>query len=166
MINADKFREYFDKDLSYAAIGRIMGHSKASVSQYAKKHGFKREYRVQATCLGCGSVFTKQAKSTQSYCAHSCYLKYLSNERSSYNKTDHAKSIRTHQRRAWKTICRVMGVSKDPAWVNHHLDGDVTNDEASNLFVFWTHSLHLKFHHRLRVDNRVKPSVKHGFYVG
>lgn len=41
-----------------------------------------------------------------------------------------------------------------PGQVVHHIDGDRSNNDPSNLMVFDSHAEHTQFHHQLRREKR------------
>jgi hypothetical protein len=72
-------------------------------------------------------------------------------------------SVRQWQRKAREVANSYIKL--DPSWIVHHINGDITDDAKGNLFVFFSQSLHLKYHHRLKKDRRSKPKSTEGYYI-
>lgn len=123
-----------------------------------------RKKTEQRICKYCNKPFIAQYKSNKAYC-RGCYHKYLkeTKQSESYNSMRLAGlSVRQWQRKAREVASNYIKLQAE--WRVHHLDGDITNNNASNLFVFFSQSLHLAYHHRLKQDKRCKPKVTDGFY--
>ena len=132
----------------------------------AKDNGLKlRRATVNRICPICNLEYKTQAKNPQEYCTQACYIKHLKSLNVSYYQDLRLKglSVRQWQRKAREVANNYMELNK--SWVVHHMDGDLANLEPSNLFVFFSHSLHLKYHHRLRKSKLCKPTASDGFYV-
>lgn len=157
----------YEQGLSMLKMSEKHGISRQQIWAIAKDNGCKPRRTIEMViCPCCGEEFKRQGKSSRIYCSQRCYIKHqLGNKDSFYGikarKLSH--TTRTFQRRSRQVASSVMKLDK--AWVVHHMDGDITNTEASNLFVFYSHSLHLAYHHRLKQDKRSKPKASDGFYV-
>jgi transposase-like protein len=153
------------KGVKYSVIANKYKISRQTLNQWSKEQGLQpRKQTEPRTCKHCGKSFIAQFKSTKAYCK-GCYRVFLreSKQSDSYNAMRlKGLSVRQWQRKAREVANNYMKL--DPSWRVHHLNGDITNNDPSNLFVFYSHSLHLAFHHRLKKDQRCKPKSTDGFY--
>lgn len=161
----DRLISDYDKGLTMVQLSTKYNISRQQIWSITKWAGCKpRRSVVSVICPCCGKLFVKPEKKQTIYCSQACYIKHqLGNQDSAYNKECRKKALsnRQHQRISRKVVSTFIDLQPD--YVVHHLNGDITNSDPSNLFVFYSHSLHLKYHHRLRKDKRCLP---YGFIDG
>jgi hypothetical protein len=142
----------------HKAIIAEYGISRQTLTEWSKKAGLESRRKTDArTCKQCGKSFVAQSKSTKKYCK-GCYHVFLRESKlsESYNQMRlKGLSVRQWQRKARETASNYIKLHPD--YRIHHLDGDISNNDPANLFIFFSHSLHISFHHRLKKDKRCKP---------
>jgi len=137
---------YEVKRLSLAKIAKIYGVSRVYMWKWAKRYGIKSHHGnfVVLTCPRCGKETTlrwgKAQQRNGEYCSIECY--HL-----------HRLEI-SHYLGAWRHGQRiahqVMGAG--PGQVVHHIDGNCSNNNPTNLMVFNSNAEHLAYHHAKRIS--------------
>lgn len=134
--------------------------SRQTLTEWSKQAGLESRRKTEArTCKQCGKPFVAQSKSAKKYCP-GCYHVFL--RESKLSESYNAMRLKGLSVRQWQRQAREVAnnyLKLHPDYRIHHLDGDISNNEPANLFVFFSHSLHLKFHHRLKKDKRCKPKL-------
>jgi hypothetical protein len=150
-----------------ACISETTGYSRQHILKLAKSAGCEvRRSTVNKICPVCGKAYTTQGKKQKQYCNQDCYLEHLKNTNSSYgNKQYKGCSVRSWQRKARQVAIEALGDSFIKTMRVHHNDSDISNNDRLNLFVFFSDSKHLAFHHKRRKNSRCKPSASDGIQL-
>jgi hypothetical protein len=141
-------RMYLDEHLTMEQIGKLVGLTRQGVQHWVKKHGIdaSKAERFKVICDVCGKEFEltrkRFTKSIKHFCGMECYKTYLRNAEYRQN--------RTGQRIGRAVVEKGLQRKLRDGEVVHHIDGNDTNNDPSNLTVFASHSEHLAFHHQLR----------------
>ena len=135
------------------------GISRKSIQRYLKKYGLEMRPTRIKTCPVCKKEFEATNRSTRVNCSKACYDVILGTGLGSYNKSDVKKQKQKYLAEARKVIQTPL----KRGYCVHHLDGDITNNNLDNLFVFFDQSKHIAFHHKQRKNKNIQP---HAFIDG
>lgn len=151
MKKEDLERKYLVEHKTLEEIGKEYGTTRQAVYYFVKKYGLlvKDAENVAFKCDTCGKDSTVTRKrfkrSIKHFCSMECYKGYLRN-------SEYIQS-RTGQRHGREVVEKYYGRILQLGEVVHHVDGDNTNNDISNLIVFKSHSEHLEHHHKARQVN-------------
>jgi len=159
-------RLYLQGDSMRQITGKT-GYSRQTVHLVAKEYGLMpRRSVIKKICPVCNKEYTTQFKNQKVYCSQACYIKHMKQNNISYgNKKYKGKSVRNWQRQARNIAIEAIDDLWQKLFVVHHNDGDISNNSRSNLFVFFSQSGHLAYHHRSRIDSRTKPKGSEGIQL-
>lgn len=147
---------YLDKALPVNEIARRINRTRVRVWQLLKEYNLhdRNRKQVASVCAFCHSSFNATLSVVNNgggkYCNETCYHEH---QRSISNFQDnrHGKRI------ARKNIETWLGKPLPEGFVVHHEDGDCLSNDLRNLFIFPSHSEHLKYHHAKRHGTAVLP---------
>ena len=153
----DEFLMLFNKGRSINYIAEFFNVTRQAVFFHMKKMNIKREYYEIRICVKCNNDFTTRKKTSVKYCS-GCYQEYLRTKLSnSYNaKSVNGLSVRQWQRKA-VAKAKTYIIDWKPDFRVHHLNGDITDNHRDNLFVFFSSSHHMKYHHKVKNDITALP---------
>ena len=147
---------YLDKNMSINEIARRINRTRARVWQILKEYGLHIKYRKQmdSVCAYCNKSFKVWLSVVNNgrgkYC---CNEHYYEHKRAVSDYQPH----RQGQRTARKRIEDWLGHKLPGHCIIHHEDGNHDHNEFNNIFVFPSHSDHLKYHHAKRHGKVVLP---------
>lgn len=144
---------YVDKCLRINDIARISGLTRQRVWQLLHEYGMHNKSRVYRQCQYCGKEFkvvrSRARNGADKYCQDKCYY----NHRAAFGYNPKRQGQRIARKTIEKWLCDVL-----PAGcIVHHEDGDQSNNDLSNLFVFPDNVEHMKYHHAKRNGNGKLP---------
>ena len=104
-----------------------------------------KEYKkIECANHECRKIFNVPNFRTSKYCSKACYIKMRSHYSILHNTGDVTD-------RAFRLQARKIMNCSD-GQVVHHIDGNVANNDISNLMVFNSQCEHLSYHHSLRTQ--------------
>ncbi len=143
---------YLKDHLTLAEIGKLLGITRQAVLSRINRLGIDKSTaeRFDIKCDFCGKLYSITRKrfklSVKHFCSNKCY-------QNGYMHNPDYRQWRTGQRvgRAlMDEFLKEHGILMNYDMVVHHIDGDQSNNELSNLMVFNNASEHLAHHHKLR----------------
>ena len=151
-----------------AKVARLVGLSRERVRQIAKKHGIdikdvrrKKPFRslkvYRSKCPWCGKI-VERIKNPRTFCNRKCHSSFvkkvfqynLFNRFGSFKYRQVAVKVDgkwTTKIKAREIMTKVLGRKLNYNEVIHHIDGDITNNDLSNLRLM-SRSDHSKFNCR------------------
>lgn len=152
ILSREELMGYYSKQVRIKDIAKKLGVTTRTILRWNKMHGITKDdigYHRYGICPVCGVEFRFWRNNHKVYCSNDCWKKILTNPDSSHKKVNKAGGLtrQTYLMRARKEFLKHKNLKWERGWVMHHLDGDITNNNIENLFVFYGHSDHLKYHH-------------------
>lgn len=124
-----------------------LGITRQRLWQICKAHGINPHRPIKRTCAYCSGEFEATRVQVRNggglYCKEEHYFAHMR------EVSDYLPS-RQGRRKSRKVIEDWLGFPLPEKFVVHHEDGDNENYDLSNLWVFPSHSEHLKYHHAKR----------------
>lgn len=148
-ITENELREMYCVDhMTTKQIGELIGTTARYVQILLKQYDIKTSdgELVWVECSWCDKKFAvnraKWKKQQLFYCSKPHYYEH---------KKQCALSVKDDNRQKYQQIARKIMKAKT-GQVVHHIDGNVRNNDKSNLMIFENQSEHIKFHHGLRIN--------------
>lgn len=143
-------RLYTEALLTMEEISKIAGVSRQQILNHIKALDIEyRGGRVERVCEYCGEKFSPRRRSVKQgegkYCSVSCFHASRITNPDVYLIISEAD-----RRRGNQTARKIMKVHRNDSKVIHHIDGDPTNNDPSNLMIYPSHAEHMKAVHHKR----------------
>jgi len=136
-----------EKHMRMDEVASKIGVSRQRIWQICKKHGINQYRPIERTCVYCEEKFTATRAQVRRgyalYCSENCYFTHR-REIGDYIPRRHGQRIGRKKIEEW------LGFPLPDGYIIHHEDGNQNNNDFKNLFVFRSHSDHLKYHHAKR----------------
>lgn len=140
---------------SLRMIAKHYGVTGTAVHKYLRKHGVdtsKAATRVNCICMTCGKPFQKCRAYFRArmfvYCSVACYYQSIHNPK--------YISSRQGMRVARETV-RSLWRGFRQSHLVHHIDGNESNNDPTNLLVFANNSDHMRWHRAGGIESGVVP---------